>query len=181
MFVFARMSLGTPIARSDARVPCSQGQAALFGKGPQEISPALWAEAARSVRGRFVVEGTGKAEPRSSRRAQAKHRAGDREKAGKNWRDGSTQNLLRERDGIEDALRKQRSRQRSLTAPSDETFKGYAPFSHRTVSFGSPPSQRSKDRKDCFRVSDGALGRKCRLPRAQIGWLACSINAAEFN
>src|SRR6266571_4832722 len=123
MFVFARMSLGTPIARSDARVPCSQGQAALFGKGPQEISPALWAEAARGVRGRFVVEGTGKAEPRSSRRAQAKHRAGDREKAGKNWRDGPTQNFPQKGDGIEDASRKHRTRQRRLIAPScDEAF-----------------------------------------------------------
>ena len=99
---------GRPCAKRRER-PCSQGQAVLFGKGPQEISPALRARAARSLRGRFVVEGAGKAEPRSSRRAQAKHRAGDREIAGKNWRNGSTENLLRQMDGIEDALRKQRS------------------------------------------------------------------------
>jgi len=95
--------------------PAPKGKRRFSGRSRKKSRLSL-AIAARAMRGRFVVEGTGKAEPRSSRRAQAKHRAGDREIAGKNWRDGSTQNLLRKTDGIEDALRKQRSGQRRLIA-----------------------------------------------------------------
>jgi len=81
------------------------------------------------------VEGTGKAEPRSSRRAQAKHRAGGREIVGKNWRSGSTENLLREMDGREDAFRKQRYRERRLIAPSsNRTFDDTYQLGHRIAS-----------------------------------------------
>jgi hypothetical protein len=80
--------------------PAPKDKGRFSGRVRKKSRPPL-AIAARALRGRFVVEGTGKAEPRSSRRAQAKHRAGDREKAGKNWRDGSHQNLLRERGGME--------------------------------------------------------------------------------
>src|SRR6266568_7063245 len=122
MFVFARISLGTPMREATRECPVPKGKRRFSGRGRKKFRPSL-AIAARSVRGRFVVEGTGKAEPRSSRRAQAKHRAGDREKAGKNWRDGPTQNFPQKGDGIEDASRKHRTRQRRLIAPScDEAF-----------------------------------------------------------
>ena len=94
------MSLGTPMREATREGPAPKGKRSFSGRSRKKSRPSL-AIAARALRGRFVVEGTGKAEPRSSRRAQAKHRAGDREIAGKNWRNGSTRNLQREGDGME--------------------------------------------------------------------------------
>lgn len=167
-------------------MPCSQGQAALFGKEPQEIPPAR-ARAARRVRGGFVVEGTGKAEPRSSRRAQEKHRAGDRGKAGGKLGGMARRNFPREGNGIEDAQEETASGNTVASHHSATKQSGECTPSSVSHRFRIPPSKNQEwrwrgrrratasERRQTGKKSSAQVGVRRSFSFSLAGRKCCSI------